>query len=238
MDPGAALAAKPPNFADGVVSGSSVSVPRPVPSSPPSTRRTTRPSNVRTGRSTTAKAPRAVTGAPRDARTATETTSARVAAQDNVATPKGSVEPVLDDPFKIPAPPPPATAPAAAPVVGSGKAWGPIPRCAIAAAADQRACLDAYIAQGDAPLMQAFDALVVEMRRVAGTPPGALDPQTVDRVRVEQRAWLSIRNAECPRTRPAGSEPFWAQSRSECFVEMSASRTAELRDAVKRLKRL
>ena len=241
LGPGAALAAKPANVADGVVSGSSVSVPRSLPPTPPPTRRTAPPPSMRTGGSTTAAAPRVVPSAPRadastavsrDARTATETTSVRApAAQDNPATPKASADPVLDDPFKIPPPSPNA------PVAGRGKAWGPIPRCAIAAAADQRACLDAYIAQGDVPLTQAFDALVGEMRRIAGTPADGPDPQTVQRIRVEQRAWLSVRNAECPRTRPAGSEPFWAQAQSECFTQMAASRTAELRDAVKRLKR-
>jgi len=56
-------------------------------------------------------------------------------------------------------------------------------------------------------------------------------------VRVEQRAWLSVRNAECPRTPPPGAGPFWAKAQSQCFAEMAVSRTAELRDAVRRLKR-
>ena len=107
----------------------------------------------------------------------------------------------------------------------------------MAAWQDQRACLEAYIAAGDAPLTQAFDALVTEMRRVAGTPAGAPDPQPVQRIRVEHRAWLSVRNAECPRTAEAGSGPFWAQAQSTCFTEMAASRAAELRDAARRLKR-
>jgi uncharacterized protein YecT (DUF1311 family) len=59
----------------------------------------------------------------------------------------------------------------------------------------------------------------------------------VERVRVEQRAWLSVRNAECPRTADPGSGSFWAHAQSTCFSEMAASRAAELRDAVRRLKR-
>ena len=113
----------------------------------------------------------------------------------------------------------------------------PSPRCLIAATQDQRACLEAYIAAGDAGLIQTFDALVSEMRRVAGTAPGGPDPQTAIRARVEQRAWLSVRNAECPRTAQPGTGLFWAEAQSACFTEMAASRTAELRDAVKRLKR-
>ena len=98
-------------------------------------------------------------------------------------------------------------------------------------------CLDAYIAVGDAPLTQAFEALVAEMRRIARTPAGAPDPQPVTRVRVEQRAWLGVRNEECPRAPEPGMGPFWAEAQSACFAEMAASRAAELRDAVKRLKR-
>jgi uncharacterized protein YecT (DUF1311 family) len=75
------------------------------------------------------------------------------------------------------------------------------------------------------------------MRRVAGTPVGAPDPPTVQRVRIEQRAWLSVRDNECPRTAPIGAGPFWAEAQSGCFSEMAAARAAELRDAVKRLRR-
>jgi uncharacterized protein YecT (DUF1311 family) len=142
---------------------------------------------------------------------------------------KASTDPVLEDPFKIP---PSSRAPALG-LAGSE----PSPRCRIGATADQRACLDAYVAIGDAPLTQAFEALVAELRRRAGASPGAVDPPTVQRVRVEQRAWLSVRNGECPRSPATGAGPFWAQERSECFTEMAAARTAELRDAVRRLRR-
>ena len=110
-------------------------------------------------------------------------------------------------------------------------------RCRIAAAADQRACLDAYIAAGDVPLTQAFAALVSEVQRVSGTAPGAPDPQPVVRIRVEQRAWLAVRNEECPRTPDPEAGPFWAAARSVCFTEMAQSRAGELWDAVRRLKR-
>jgi len=136
----------------------------------------------------------------------------------------------IEDPFKIPPPRPKKGA-------SSGDGAGPIPRCRIAATADQRACLAAYIEIGDAPLNRTFESLVDEMRRVAGTPLGAPDPPTVQRIRVEQRVWLGVRESECPRQAPSGGGPFWAQAQSECFAEMASARTAELRDAVRRLKR-
>jgi uncharacterized protein YecT (DUF1311 family) len=49
--------------------------------------------------------------------------------------------------------------------------------------------------------------------------------------------WLGVRESECPRQAPSGAGPFWAQAQSECFAEMASARTAELRDAVRRLKR-
>jgi serine/threonine protein kinase/uncharacterized protein YecT (DUF1311 family) len=137
----------------------------------------------------------------------------------------------IDDPFKIP--------PGRESPRPSGGATGavPSPRCRLASTADQQACLTAYIAVGDAPLDRAFESLVDEMRRVARTPPGAPDPTTVQRIRVEQRAWMSIRNSECPRSAPPGAGPFWAEAQADCFTEMATTRAAELRDAVKRLRR-
>jgi uncharacterized protein YecT (DUF1311 family) len=82
-----------------------------------------------------------------------------------------------------------------------------------------------------------LDALVGELRRLAGVPDSALDPKTVERIRVEQRAWLSVRNAEC-RHEPAPTEgPFWAPAHAQCFNEMAASRTSELQEAIRRLRR-
>jgi serine/threonine protein kinase/uncharacterized protein YecT (DUF1311 family) len=136
--------------------------------------------------------------------------------------------PPLDDPFRIPSRDKRAL---------GGPGAVPNPRCRLAATADQQACLSSYIALGDAPLNQAFETLVGELRRVARTAPGAPDPATVQRVRLEQRAWMSIRNSECPRRPPPGSAPFWAQGQADCFAEMATARTAELRDAVNRLRR-
>jgi serine/threonine protein kinase/uncharacterized protein YecT (DUF1311 family) len=137
----------------------------------------------------------------------------------------------VDDPFRIP--------PSRETSRSSGSPIGavPSPRCRLASSADQQACLAAYIAAGDAPLDRAFESLVTEMRRVARTPPSAPDPATVQRIRVEQRAWMAIRNSECPRSAPSGAAPFWAAARAGCFNEMAAVRAEELMDAVKRLRR-
>jgi len=142
----------------------------------------------------------------------------------------------LEDPFR------PPTVPRTSPPGGADGADTPAgglpsPRCRIAATADQRACLNAYIASGDAAMQRAFDGLVSELRRIAGVPPGALDPTPVDRIRVEQRAWLSVRNAECSSAPVPAEGPFWAPVHAKCFNEMAASRAAELQDAGRRLRR-
>jgi serine/threonine protein kinase/uncharacterized protein YecT (DUF1311 family) len=138
----------------------------------------------------------------------------------------------VDDPFKIP------SAPSTSAPPNAGPGWVPSPRCRIAATADQRACLAAYIEIGDGGMNRTFDSLVGELRRIAGTAPGAPDPPAVQRIRVEQRVWLGVRDNECPRQAPPGGGLFWAQAQSECFAEMAAARTDELRDAVRRLSRL
>ncbi|HEX6051357.1 MAG TPA: protein kinase [Gemmatimonadaceae bacterium] len=142
----------------------------------------------------------------------------------------------LEDPFRPPTVPRTSSM-AAEDRAGAPSGVLPSPRCRLAANADQRACLDAYIASGDAAMHRAFQALVSELRRIADVPVGAADPKAVDRIRVEHRAWLSVRNAEC-RHQPAPAEgPFWAPAHAKCFNEMAASRAAELRDAVRRLRR-
>ena len=137
--------------------------------------------------------------------------------------------PPLEDPFR---PPEPVVAPKAL-----GKGEVPTPQCRIATPANQQACLDAYIAIGDAHLNKALGTLVEEFRRVANTPLGVADPSTVQRVRVEQQAWLTVREHECPRSAPADTGPLWAQAAASCFNRMSSARTAELRDAAKRLRK-
>jgi uncharacterized protein YecT (DUF1311 family)/tRNA A-37 threonylcarbamoyl transferase component Bud32 len=141
--------------------------------------------------------------------------------------------PPLEDPFRIPTS-------AAAPVSGAKAppaAGVPSPRCRLASTADQRACLDAFVSAGDASMQQAFESLVAEMRRVAGTPDGAPDPTNVTRARVEQRAWVSVRNQECRRVPSVDDGAFWASIHARCYNDMAAGRAAELQEAVRRLRR-
>ena len=114
---------------------------------------------------------------------------------------------------------------------------GPSPRCQRASTADQRACLLAHIARNDAVLQGVYDSLIVELRRAARVPRGAPDPPPVTRLRVEQRAWIAIRDQECTRHPAIDSMPFWAQPLSVCFAEMSAARADELREALGRMRR-
>jgi len=208
----------------------------PVASSPHASRKSSAVASTRSDRSAAASSPSESTHAvaessrvvasrpPEDSGVAGASRSASAA--DSRVTSE-----TIDDPFKIPeSSDPPASA------LGSRGAV-PSPRCLLASSADQAACLSAYVAVGDAPLNRAFDTLVSELRRVAHASPGAPDPPTVQRIRVEQRAWLSIRESECPRSAAPEAGPFWAQARSACFAEMAEARAAELREAVKRLKR-
>ena len=227
------IAAKPLDREVDVAADTPLDVPPPAPRRP-----TPRFNSTRTGASTTA-APRRPSVSTRQARVDSNapTTPKAVADAspgkgDTGVAPRTEPRPEIEDPFKIP-----ASTSTVAPPRKLAKGELPSPRCRVAAATDQRACLDAYIAVGDIPLNQAFDALVAEMRRVAGTPLGGADPQPVQRIRVEQRAWLSVRNAECPRTPDPSAGTFWAEARSGCFSQMASARAAELRDAVRRLKR-
>ena len=102
--------------------------------------------------------------------------------------------------------------------------------------ADQRACLLAYIDQNDVPLQRVYDSLIVELRRIAGARRGQADPPGVTRLRVEQRAWIVVRDRECTRRPAPGSVPYWAQPLSECFAEMSAARADELGEALQRVR--
>ena len=86
-------------------------------------------------------------------------------------------------------------------------------------------------------MQRAFESLVGEMRRAAGTPDGAPDPTNVARLRVEQRAWVSVRNEECRRVPSVDEGAFWASIHARCYNDMATGRAAELQDAVRRLKR-
>jgi uncharacterized protein YecT (DUF1311 family) len=100
--------------------------------------------------------------------------------------------------------------------------------CASSAATDQRRCLMMHLAQSDVALDRTYQALIAELKRKEGTPPGAREPESVHRLRVAQRAWLVYRDTEC-RQRNRGKEgPLWAPVRAACLAEFSGAREGEL----------
>jgi serine/threonine protein kinase/uncharacterized protein YecT (DUF1311 family) len=222
----------------GIDAGSSVSVARAAPETL-TTFRSTRAggSSTATGPTTQRRRPRIDSSrsvvAIRPPGTAADSIGSGATAPkvDAGGAPPVASAPVVDDPFKIPSSPERSS-----PTLGAAGS-APSARCRVASTADQRACLAAYVEAGDASMNRTFDSLVSEMRRVAGTPAGAPDPSTVQRVRVEQRAWLSVREAECPRQAAPSAGELWAHAQSQCFTDMAASRTNDLREALRRLRR-
>ena len=109
-------------------------------------------------------------------------------------------------------------------------------RCAIPSMADQRACLTELVAASDAPLQRVYDSLIVETRRRANLPSGAVDPPAVARLRSEQQRWVADRDRECTRDPAPGFVPRWAEPISACFARMAAARRDELRSELDRVK--
>ena len=174
--------------------------------------------------------------------TARTTTAPPESASRQPASPRQRTQAKADDPFGRPpvsrtpgAAEPAATRAASTPSNASTAA--PSARCAKATMADQRACLLAHITVNDAPLQRTYDALIGELRRIAGARRGAPDPPGVTRLRVEQRAWIVQRDRECTRNPAPGSVPLWAEPLSECFAQMSKARADELGEALARARR-
>jgi uncharacterized protein YecT (DUF1311 family) len=97
-------------------------------------------------------------------------------------------------------------------------------RCAGVSMADQRACLTELVAASDAPLQRVYDSLIVETRRRANLPPGAVDPPAVARLRADQQRWAADRERECTRDPAPGFVPHWAEPISACFTRMAGAR--------------
>lgn len=123
----------------------------------------------------------------------------------------------------------PVAEPPVRPAPGADASDYPTPACASPAAADQRRCLMAYLARSDATLDRNYQARIARLRSEAGTPTGAPDPESVQRLRTAQRAWLVYRDTEC-RSRNRGKEgALWAPVRARCLAEFSRARAEELR---------
>jgi len=103
--------------------------------------------------------------------------------------------------------------------------------------ADQRACLQALVANNDRPLRHVFDSLAVALRRAANVGPAEPDPATVRRLRIEQRIWTAERERECTRDPAPGYTALWAVPISECFAHMAEWRRNELAESLDSLRR-
>jgi uncharacterized protein YecT (DUF1311 family) len=105
--------------------------------------------------------------------------------------------------------------------------------CASPTAANQRRCLMLHLARSDVGLDRTYQALIADMTREAGTPPGAREPESVHQLRVAQRAWLVYRDTECRRRNRGKEGRLWAPVRAQCLAEFSGARTEELAQALR-----
>jgi uncharacterized protein YecT (DUF1311 family) len=105
--------------------------------------------------------------------------------------------------------------------------------CASPTAANQRRCLMLHLAHSDVGLDRTYQALITDMKREAGTAPGAREPESVRQLRVAQRAWLVYRDTECRRRNRGKEGPLWAPVRAQCLAEFSGARTEELAQALR-----
>jgi len=90
-----------------------------------------------------------------------------------------------------------------------------------------------HLARSDMGLDRTYQALIGVMKREAGTPPGAKEPETVHQLRVAQRSWLVFRDTECRRRNRGKEGPLWAPMRAECLGEFSRDREEELRQGLR-----
>jgi uncharacterized protein YecT (DUF1311 family) len=107
--------------------------------------------------------------------------------------------------------------------------------CNVPGQANQSECVKVTLASTDQRLNRIYRALITEMRRQEGTPGGAKDPPSVQRLRVAQRAWLVYRDTECRRRGRGKEGALWARPRVKCLGEFSVRRANELADNFSRL---
>ena len=111
---------------------------------------------------------------------------------------------------------------AALPPVGSDEP------CSSAGAASQRRCLMLHLARSDLALDRTYRSLIADLKREAGARSGTGEPESVQQLRVAQRAWLVYRDTECRRRNRGREGPLWAPMRAQCLGEFSGTRTEEL----------
>ena len=107
--------------------------------------------------------------------------------------------------------------------------------CASPATADQRRCLMMHLARSDAALDHNYQAVIVALKRQAGTKPGEKEPESVRSLRSAQRAWLVYRDDECRRRNRGKEGPLWAPMRAQCLGQFSDYRAEELAQTLTRL---
>ena len=105
--------------------------------------------------------------------------------------------------------------------------------CSSPTAPNQRRCLMMHLARSDVGLDRSYQALIADMKREAGTAPGAPEPESVQQLRAAQRAWLVYRDTECRRRNRGKEGPLWAPVRAQCLAEFSGARTEELTQALR-----
>jgi uncharacterized protein YecT (DUF1311 family) len=110
------------------------------------------------------------------------------------------------------------------------------PSCASPAAADQKRCLDGYLARSDAQLNKSYQALITQLKSESGKRSGTTEPATVQRLRTTQRNWVAYRDDECRKRTAASEGALWAPVRARCLEEYSAMREREFDDALAKRK--
>ncbi|MES2521196.1 MAG: protein kinase, partial [Gemmatimonadota bacterium] len=129
--------------------------------------------------------------------------------------------PVARPPVARP-PAPKAPSPSPAPKAASRTAPGTDARCSSTAYSSQRSCLLAAIDRNDGDLNRIYQENIARLRRQAG---GVKEPSSVERLRVEQRAWIAQRDRACRKLRG----PLWGAIRIPCYARMSDEREAVLK---------
>ena len=99
--------------------------------------------------------------------------------------------------------------------------------CRSAASDAQRTCLLGAIARNDAALNRTYNALIANIRARGGS---AAD---VERLRVEQRAWIAERDRTC-RSAASNAVAMWGVARAPCFAEQSTRRAQQLQARMRR----
>jgi serine/threonine protein kinase len=100
----------------------------------------------------------------------------------------------------------------------------------------QRACLFAHISDNDTALNSVYREMIAELLARDETPPGQREPESVTRLRTEQREWLAWRDTECRRRSREQEGELWAPVRARCFAEFSGARVKELEGQLSRLR--